>query len=274
MALTRRSRRRARSRAGCTRAYPGCAIDPEEAGGRRPRRGSPRSSRCGEDHDGGGERRTARAPHQPATRLGPKRSASEPPRVGPSTFGANLSEDVQRRRLGSVGQIEEEDARGRRRSASRRTSRSRQPAGGARTDRPCGARRAARGKNRAVSIGMSTPGRGTENEARRRGRYPRRRTNGFSKSRADSGIIGGDQRPRLAPSVISASMDTAGTKTPSTRCQGWHRRGCDAVARSVRRCLGWVYKRSLHLHKSLRAYPASSHCGTAGDGQAAGCRPR
>ena len=60
------------------------------------------------DDDCGGEhalpeRRPAGDP------LGPKRSASDPPRVGPEHPRSEPGEDVQRRRLGPMGQIEEQD---------------------------------------------------------------------------------------------------------------------------------------------------------------------
>ncbi len=133
----------------------------------------------------------------PATRLGPKRSASDPPSVGPNTLGANLARMY---RAGASGRCVRSNSR-----TPSATTVSQSPyveipaATSRRADRSAlGSVPAACGKKRATSIGMSTPGSGGGKQSA----TPRAEThgvapNGFQKPRASPRVKGWGISPRL-----------------------------------------------------------------------------
>src|ERR1700693_4858137 len=99
-----------------------------------------------------------RADH-PATRLGPKRSASDPPSVGPNTLGANLARMY---RAGASGRCVRVNSRTPSATTVTQSPYVEIPAATSRrADRSAlGSVPAACGKKRAASIAMSTPGSG------------------------------------------------------------------------------------------------------------------
>ena len=225
----------------------------EESGDRDRHENRPDRAGARKHDDGGGERALSqRAPA--ATRLGPKRSASEPPRVGPSTRGANLA------RMYSAG-ASARWVRSKRRTASATTVSqspyvgdpgSQQEAGGpiGLRQRVCCSREEPCGIDRHRD---SWAGNGKQSTTSWADTHDVAPTDSQIPSALGIQQVGA-QPPQAAPDVISASMDTAGTKTEH-REPGLAFRGCDIAVGSARRAWAELTTLALDLHNSLRRLP-------------------
>ena len=179
----------------------------------------------GEDDDGGGEH--ALSESRPAgdaarTEAIGERSAQ----VRTEHLRGESREDVERRRLGPVGELEQQDREGDDREPVAVCG----DAGGKQeTCGSIGLRQGARGSRKepgGVDRHVHSWGEETETKRDVVG-GPTTSHQRIQKPRACSGVNELGISPRPAPSAISASMDTAGTRSSPFRWRGWLRQGAE-----------------------------------------------